>query len=135
VTAPVGPTPFLHPCTECAQGYDSSEALHEHVAADHRPAPDGLELVEALLALRGATSEPPAPGGPSARRGPRRARGVVRACTGPALLAWVLWSAGVSLEVIVVGGLGVAAVVTAAALHLWAEAEVRRHDGRPPSTL
>ena len=129
MSIPVGPAPIPHACAECALRYDSVEALHRHVTADHRPAPDGLELIDALLAL-----PEPLPGAPSPPLGPpwsadRRSGRVLRACAGPALLVWVLWTAGVPLGVLVVGTVGVAAVATALALHLWADAEARRHQG------
>ena len=129
---PVGPAPLPHPCAECSQRYVSSEAVREHVAADHRAAPDGLGLVDALLALPEPAPGPPGPPGASATRARPRPRDAVRACTGPALLVWVLWTAGVPLEILVVGGLGVATVVTAVALHLWAEAESRRQERGSP---
>lgn len=66
MSSTVEPTPTGRACAECRLRFAGSRQLHRHVVSDHRPAPDGAWLIEALLsAPPRSPGHPPAPVGAS----------------------------------------------------------------------
>ncbi|NAZ78267.1 hypothetical protein GTQ99_23070 [Kineococcus sp. T13] len=129
------PAPAGHACDRCTQHFPTARKLRDHVACDHRPAPDGAELVRALLEaparpapVRRSTWSPPA--------APSRSS-LARLLIAAMVLAWVLNGLGIAWSTL----LGAAAVLVLSAgttlLLLWLHVDAaavpprRRGPGSP----